>query len=86
MISHIQCIEVSFSGVSRGKRPGGPAGFGHLALPNARRDDIGVETPVSARDVTTIMVTLGDIRADLAVIRRLMEEENGQEEGDEADA
>jgi hypothetical protein len=46
-----------------------------------------VDQPISHRDITTIMGFLGDIRVDVAVIRRLMEDENGEEEeDDEADA
>jgi hypothetical protein len=42
--------------------------------------------PISHRDVSTIMGLIGDIRFDVAVIRRLLEDEDGEEEADEADA
>jgi len=35
---------------------------------------------IEDRDLTTIMVVLGDIREDVGAIRRLLEEENGGEE------
>jgi hypothetical protein len=41
---------------------------------------------MSHQDVTTIMRLIGDIRVDVAVIRRLLEEDDGEEEFDEADA
>jgi hypothetical protein len=44
------------------------------------------EPPISHRDVSTIMGLIGDIRFDVAVIRRLLEDEDGEEEADEADA
>jgi hypothetical protein len=37
-------------------------------------------------DVTTIMGLLGDIKDDVHEIRRLLEDENGEEEEPEADA
>ena len=40
----------------------------------------GVEPPIEHRDVTTIMGLIGDIQLDVAVIRRLLEDEDGQEE------
>jgi hypothetical protein len=45
-------------------------------------------TLISHRDVTTIMELLGDIRADVAAIRVLLEEDSGEEEegNSEADA
>ena len=46
-----------------------------------------MESPVSRRDVTTIMALLGDIKTDVRRIRILLEDENGDEEGTwEADA
>ena len=45
-----------------------------------------MEMPISYRDVTTISVTLSDIRVEVVTIRRLLEEEDGEEEIDEADA
>jgi hypothetical protein len=39
-----------------------------------------VEPLISHRDVTTIMALLGDIRGDVALIRALLEENNGEEE------
>jgi hypothetical protein len=42
--------------------------------------------PISHRDVTTIMGLIVDIRDHVAEIRRLLEEDNGEEEADEADA
>jgi hypothetical protein len=43
---------------------------------------------ISYRDVTTIMELLGDIHADVAAIRVLLEEDSGEEEegNSEADA
>jgi hypothetical protein len=37
------------------------------------------------RDLTTIMGTLGDLREDVRAIRRLLEEDDGEEEAPEAD-
>jgi hypothetical protein len=51
-----------------------------LARSPSRGDDRGVETPIEHRDVTTIMGLLGDIQADVRRIRRLLEDENGEEE------
>lgn len=45
-----------------------------------------MEPPVSHGDVTTIMRLLADVRDDVAVIRRLLEDEDGEEEVDEANA
>lgn len=39
-----------------------------------------IESPIEHRDVTTIMGLLGDIQHDVARIRRLLEDEDGQEE------
>jgi hypothetical protein len=39
-----------------------------------------LEPPIDHRDVTTIMGLLGDIQHDVARIRRLLEDEDGQEE------
>jgi len=39
-----------------------------------------VELPIEHRDVTTIMALLGDIQHDVARMRRLLEEANGEEE------
>src|SRR5262245_60546368 len=76
MISNIQCIKPPFQ-PSRDKRLKGGGGFGHL-VPAAHRDeDLGVEPPISHSDVSTIMGLIGDIRVDVAVIRRLLEEDNG---------
>lgn len=44
-----------------------------------------VEPPIDHRDVTTIMGLLGDIQDDVAWIRRLLEDEDGQEEAAEDD-
>ena len=44
-------------------------------------------TPIDHQDVTTIVGLLGDIREDVGIIRRLLEEEDdGEEEDPEADA
>ncbi len=44
------------------------------------------EPLLSHRDVTTIMELLGDIRDDIRALRRLLEEDDGEEEKDpEAD-
>jgi hypothetical protein len=39
-----------------------------------------VELPFDFHDVTTVMAELGDIRDDVAAIRRLLEDEDGTEE------
>jgi hypothetical protein len=44
-----------------------------------------IEQPIDHRDVTTIMALLGDIQADVHVIRRLLEEEDGEEEAPQDD-
>jgi hypothetical protein len=44
-----------------------------------------LEPPIDHRDVTTIMGLLGDIQHDVAWIRRLLEDEDGQEEAAEDD-
>ena len=51
-----------------------------------RRDDRAVEAPIEHRDVTTIMALLGDIQVDVQAIRKLMEDEDGEEEAPEDDA
>ena len=51
-----------------------------LAKRPSGRDDACVEPPIEHRDVTTIMRMLGDIRADVERIRRLLEDEDGEEE------
>jgi len=46
-----------------------------------------VEPPISHRDVTTVMGLLLDIRDDVAGIRRLLvEDDREEEEAEEADA
>jgi hypothetical protein len=42
-----------------------------------------VEAPIEHRDVTTIMVLIGDIQADVRRIRLLLEDEDGEEEEEE---
>ena len=39
-----------------------------------------MELPIEHRDVTTIMALLGDIRGDVHAIRRILEEDDGEEE------
>ena len=39
-----------------------------------------MEAPIGHGDVTTIMRLLGDIHHDVARIRRLLEEDDGEEE------
>lgn len=39
-----------------------------------------MEPPIEHRDVTTIMRLLGDIQVDVSRIRRLLEDEDGEEE------
>jgi hypothetical protein len=39
-----------------------------------------VEPPIEHRDVTTIMALLGDIHYEVREIRRLLEDEDGEEE------
>jgi hypothetical protein len=51
-----------------------------LAASLHHRDDALIELPIEHRDVTTIMGLLGDIQHDVARIRRLLEDEDGQEE------
>jgi hypothetical protein len=43
------------------------------------------EPPISHGDVTTIMRLLGDIQVDVAEIRDLLEEDDGEEEASEPD-
>ena len=51
------------------------------------RNDSSIEPPFDHHDVTTIMGLLGDIREDVGIIRRLLEEEDdGEEEDPEADS
>jgi hypothetical protein len=45
-----------------------------------------VELPIEHGDVTTIMAMIGDIQADVRAIRKLLEDENGEEEAPEDDA
>jgi hypothetical protein len=44
------------------------------------RDDCGIEWPISHRDVTTIMALLGDIDEHVREIRRMLEDDDGEEE------
>ncbi|MGH3117281.1 MAG: hypothetical protein ACRDQ2_09250 [Gaiellales bacterium] len=39
-----------------------------------------MEPVIEHRDVTTIMSLVGDIQADVKAIRKLLEEEDGEEE------
>jgi hypothetical protein len=73
----------SFSGLPREKRREGTVGCGHLAELPARRRDAPVEAPIDHHDVTTIMGMLGDIRNEVIKIRRLLEEDDGEEEANE---
>jgi hypothetical protein len=50
------------------------------------RDHCCIEPPIEHRDVTTIMTLLSYIREDVRQIRRLLEEDDGEEEAPEADA
>jgi hypothetical protein len=43
------------------------------------------EQPIGSSDVTTIMGMLGDIRADVRMIRLLLEEDDGGEEAPDPD-
>ncbi|MEX2210439.1 MAG: hypothetical protein WD689_01555 [Gaiellaceae bacterium] len=45
-----------------------------------------MEPPISHGDVTTIMGLVGDIRDELRKIRKLLEEEDGEEEEDSGHA
>ena len=47
-----------------------------------------MELPFDHRDVTTVMAMIADIKDDVRKIRRLLEDENGEEEEEvpEADA
>jgi hypothetical protein len=49
------------------------------------RDDRRIEPPIEHRDVTTIMGLLGSIQDDVARIRLLLEDEDGEEEASEDD-
>jgi hypothetical protein len=51
-----------------------------LAGCKAERDDAAIEPPIEHRDVTTTMGLLGDIQADVREIRKLLENEDGEEE------
>jgi hypothetical protein len=42
-----------------------------------------VEAPIEHRDVTTIMRLLADIHDEVVSIRKLLENENGEEEASE---
>jgi hypothetical protein len=42
-----------------------------------------VDPPIDHRDVTTIMRLLADIHDELVRIRRILEDENGEEEASE---
>jgi len=46
------------------------------------RNDVRIEPPISHCDVTIIMGVLGDIRQDVNAIRRVLEEDDGEEEED----
>lgn len=39
-----------------------------------------MDAPIEHREVTTIMALLGDIHYEVREIRRLLEDENGEEE------
>jgi hypothetical protein len=62
--------------------------LGHLRPQRLTPTILGVDPLISYRDVTTIMELLGDIHADVAAIRVLLEEDSGEEEegNSEADA
>ena len=45
-----------------------------------------MEPLISHRDVTTIMVLLGDIRTDVGAIRDFLEGDDGQEEEEDPEA
>jgi hypothetical protein len=57
-----------------------------LAASAVGRNDVLVEPLISHRDVTTIVEMLGDIRADIAAIRGVLEEDNGEEEEGDPEA
>jgi hypothetical protein len=68
-------------------RFGGPSAFqtrleSRLVARARVRNDLPIELPISHRDVTTIMSVLGDIREDVNAIRRVLEEDDGEEEED----
>jgi hypothetical protein len=48
-------------------------------------DHSGIEAPIEHRDVTTIMILLGNIQHDINRIRRLLEDELGEETQDPED-
>jgi hypothetical protein len=59
----------------------------HLAVAAGRRHprEVAEETVIYRLEVITIMEMLGDIRHDLAQVRALLEEDDGEEE-EEGDA
>jgi hypothetical protein len=52
----------------------------HLAERRRDRDDAVIEPPIEHRDVTTIMGQLADIDDEVWRIRKLLEDEDGEEE------
>jgi hypothetical protein len=46
---------------------------------------IPVVEPLDHRDITTVMMLLGDIQSDVRRIRRMLEEDYGEEEEDPED-
>jgi hypothetical protein len=45
-----------------------------------------MDPPISHQDVTTIMALLGDIKSNVVRIRRVLEEDNGEEEASASDS
>ena len=64
------------------KRSEGDAGCGHIAGGGSSRDDGRIAQPIDHSDVTTIMSLLVDVRDDIREIRRILEDDDAEEEDD----
>jgi hypothetical protein len=85
MISNIQCIGLLFRVQERNAREA--ALVSDILRSGGSLTTIKtVERPISHRDVTTTMRLLSDIQVDVRAIRRLLEEENGEEEEEAGEA
>ena len=51
----------------------------------SRSHDAAIESPIEHRDVTTIMGLLGNMEHDIARIRKLLEDELGEEEEEDSE-
>ncbi len=54
-------------------------------MTSAISDLLRMESPIDHHDVTTVMMLLGDIQADVDEIRNLLEDEDGKEEAPDDD-